>query len=730
MTLRLNASSDSRSGGSPEESPLRKYWEVIQRQQVPIVLVTGVVFGLTAFYTMQQKPTFQATGKLLFKTDKKPELVGLKNDSGQLQALTQKSDPLTTQGEIIRSAPIVKSTIKALRLTDAKGDLINEASFTQGLTVKPIIGTDILELSYQSDDAKQAAEIVNHIMQAYITSNVGSNRSEAAAAREFIQRQLPASEAAVSRAESQLRQFKEQNNVVSLQQESSVTVDSIATLNQRINDARSQLAQMNAKSSELRSQTGTNPQAGLSLNRLNEADSVKEALKDLHEVQAKLGQEQARFKSSHPAIELLKRQEAEAQATLDSRMQEVLGQDRAVTLENLQTGKTTQGQISALAETEVDRSRVEAELRSLDEARNRYTQRAQVLPSLEKAQRQLERQLEAAQTTYKTLLTKLQEVQVTENQTVGNAEIVAAAETPSSPISPRLMLNLMAGGVFGLLLGLMTAFLIDYRDRTVKTLRDSTQLFDYPLLGVIPKVSYTDEQAYGVAKIYTNQSQIPAQESYQMLHTGLRFLTSERKSPKSIVVTSSVRGEGKTTVAANLAIAMAQVHRRVLLIDADMRNPHQHHIWDVINRVGFSNVIIGQERLENVVYSVMSNLHVLTAGSLPPNPISLLDSRRTAELIEEFGRHYDVILFDAPPLSGTADATILNKMTDGSLLVVRPDVITANSAKAARQFLAQSGQTVLGMVVNGLDTKRGSDGEFYFNPEESVLATMRRGEEF
>ncbi|MCU0550688.1 MAG: polysaccharide biosynthesis tyrosine autokinase [Leptolyngbya sp. Prado105] len=598
------------------------------------------------------------------------------------------------------------------------------------MTVKPIIGTDILELSYRSDDAEQAAKIVNYMMQAYITSNVGSNRSEAAAARAFIQKQLPASEAAVSLAESKLRQFKEENQVVSLQQESSVTVDSIATLNQRITDARSQLAQMNAKASELQTQTGVSSATGLTLNRLNESDGVKVALKDLHEVQSKLAQEQARFKSNHPAIELLQRQEAEAQANLDARVQEVLGRAASVTAEDLQIGKTAQDKMAALAETDVDRSRLEAELQSLNEALDRSARRAQALPSLEKAQRQLERQLEAAQTTYKTLLTKLQEVQVTENQTVGNAEIVATAATPTAPISPRLMLNLIAGSVFGLLLGIVAAFLIDYRDRTVKTLRDSTELFDYPLLGVIPKVLYSDEQAYGVAKIYTTQTQIPAQESYQMLHTGLRFLTSDQKSPKTIVVTSSVREEGKTTVAANLAIAMAQVHRKVLLIDADLRNPHQHHIWDVINRVGFSNVLIGQERFENVIYKLMPNLHVLTAGTLAPNPISLLDSRRTAELIEEWSCQYDVILFDAPPLSGTADATILNKMSDGSLLVVRPDVITANSAKAARQFLVQSGQNVLGIVVNALDTKRGSDGEFYYNPEESVFAMAQRGEEF
>jgi polysaccharide biosynthesis transport protein len=716
MTLRFNASSDLRV----EESPLQKYWEVIQRQRVPIVIVTGTVFGLTALYTMRQKPTFQASGKLLFKTDKKPEFVGLKNDAGQLQALTQKSDPLTTQAEIIRSAPIVKSTIREFQLKDGNGNFIDEKAFTSRLTVKPIIGTDILEMSYRSDDAKQAAEIVNYMMRAYITNNVGSNRSEAAAAREFIQRQLPASEAAVSRAESQLRTFKEQNNVVSLQQESSVTVDSISTLNQRITDARSQLAQMNAKASELQNQTGVDSRTGLDLNRLNESDGIKAALKDLHEVQAKLGQEQARFTSAHPAIDLLQRKETEAQYTLNQRVQEVLGRPASVTPEALQIGKTAQDKMAALAETNVDRARVEAELRSLNTARDRYISRAQALPSLEKTQRQLERQLEAAQTTYKTLLTKLQEVQVTENQTVGNAEIVASADTPTAPISPRLMLNLIAGSVFGLLLGIVAAFLIDYRDRTVKTLRDSTQLFDYPLLGVIPKVLYPDEQAYGVARVYTTQA--PAQESYQMLHTGLRFLTSEHKTPKSIVVTSSVRGEGKTTVAANLAIAMAQVHRKVLLIDADMRNPHQHHIWDVINRFGLSNVIIGQERFENVIYKLTNNLHVLTSGTFAPNPLSLLDSRRTAELIEEWSRQYDVILFDAPPLSGTADATILNKMTDGSLLVVRPDVITANSAKAARQFLAQSGQNVLGMVVNALDTKRGSDGEFYYNPDESVLA--------
>jgi capsular exopolysaccharide synthesis family protein len=208
----------------------------------------------------------------------------------------------------------------------------------------------------------------------------------------------------------------------------------------------------------------------------------------------------------------------------------------------------------------------------------------------------------------------------------------------------------------------------------------------------------------------------PTSESYRMLHANLKFLSSD-KPLKAIVVTSAVPQEGKSTVSANLAAAMAQRERKVLLVDADLYCPLQHHIWDVPNQVGLSNVLVGEVNFKTAIKEVMSNLSVLTAGVMPPSPAALLDSRRMAALIEDCSSHYDFVIVDAPSLSVAADAPVLGRMADGVLLVVRPGVVDSVSATSAKEVLKQSGQNVLGLVVNGVVPAREPHSYYYFAKE-------------
>ena len=216
-----------------------------------------------------------------------------------------------------------------------------------------------------------------------------------------------------------------------------------------------------------------------------------------------------------------------------------------------------------------------------------------------------------------------------------------------------------------------------------------------------------------------------------MLQANLKFLSSER-ALKAVVVSSSVPKEGKSTVSANLAAAIAQLGRRVLLVDADMRCPVQHHIWNINNVAGLSNVIVSQTEFQNTVQEVMTNLDVLTAGVMPPNPMALLDSQRMASLVNYFTQVYDFVIIDAPPLVVAADALTLGKMTDGILLVARLDLLDFSSAASAKEALDRSYQKVLGLVVNGvnmpnqhyykLHTRRDSDRD-----SEQLISTRKFG---
>jgi capsular exopolysaccharide synthesis family protein len=212
--------------------------------------------------------------------------------------------------------------------------------------------------------------------------------------------------------------------------------------------------------------------------------------------------------------------------------------------------------------------------------------------------------------------------------------------------------------------------------------------------------------------------------SYRMLQANLKFLSLDEKL-KSIVITSSVPREGKSTVAANLAATMAALGRRTLLIDADLHHPSQHHIWHLTNVGGLSNMVVEQTRGRDAIVPVLENLDVLTCGVIPPNPLALLDSKRMASLIETFEQQYDFVIVDAPPLIVAAEALTLGKIVDGLLLVARPGVVDHANATTAKELLEQSSQNVLGMVINGAVLEN-EVYESYYDHDEYIETSQAR----
>ncbi|MGL4884261.1 MAG: CpsD/CapB family tyrosine-protein kinase, partial [Waterburya sp.] len=212
--------------------------------------------------------------------------------------------------------------------------------------------------------------------------------------------------------------------------------------------------------------------------------------------------------------------------------------------------------------------------------------------------------------------------------------------------------------------------------------------------------------------VTTDASMIPLKEAYQNIQINLKLLDASGKT-QAIAVTSSVPQEGKSSVSANLAVARAQCGQRILLVDADMRRPTQHHIWEIANQVGLSNVLKHEVKWEDAVQNVMPNLDIITSGSVPEHPVSLLDSPFMKTFLDHVSQYYDQIVFDTPPLIGIADTKIIGNLVDGFLFVVRPGVVNYSSAAAARKTLETTGQKVLGVIVNAADMQR--ENSYHYN---------------
>ena len=707
---------------------LQQYWLILKRRWLPAAIVAGSTLGIGIVVTLLQKPVYMAEGKLMLnKSDRASALANLAGEAKELSALTQQSNPIETQAEILRSVPIVEKTIEQLKLTDEQGDRLTVKEFLEHLRVRPVKGTDVLSLNYRSTDAQEATRIINQLMKSYLENHVVTNRAEATAAREFIVKELPTVEARVVKAEVALRQFREKNRVVSLQEEAKSAVGAIAALENQITAAQSDLVDSQTRSSALQSKLGLSSDTAIALASLSQSQSVQKVLSQYREVQDQVATERARFADNHPAIAFLKRKEATLAQQLQTRIQQTINR-QVRSDQDLQMGELKAELTEELVRTEVSQQALAQRVALLSNTYNLHRQRAQALPQLEQTQRQLERQVQIAQSTYEQLLKRLQEVQVVENQTVGNARIVATATTPDEPVSPRILLNLAIAGVLGILLGLLTAFGLEAKDRSVKTVEEAKKLLGYPLLGSIPAYPANQSLLQSELPVRDNPHS-PASAAYEMLQANLGFTTPDIVL-KSIVVTSAIPHEGKSSVSANLAVAMAQIGRRVLVIDADLRRPRQHSIWDIPNLMGLSDVLVGQATLTQATQEVMVNLEVLPCGTIPPNASALLDSQSLRTVIQQLHQIYDFIVIDTPPTTLFPDAMLLSKLTDGMVLVVRPGMIDAAIAANAKSLLEQSAQRVLGMVVNGTLSTHESKAyqgsySYYESKEESAKLESR-----
>lgn len=691
-----------------EEINLQQYWLTVKRRWLLIAAIMGSVFGITALFTFSQKPIYEAEGKLIFdKQSSVSSLTGVSEAVGELSGVTNLSNPLETQAEIIRSHPLIQKTIVDLQLKDQEGEPLTIDDFLLQLNIKSIRGTDVLQLSYRSVDPEQAKAVINQLMSAYLDNNVMTNRSQATAAREFLSKQLPMVETQVTEAELALRRFKERYDVVLLEEEAKQGVERLYQISNQITLLRAQLIDANSRSDALQNQLALNAREATALTSLSQSRAVQQVLSEYQKVQEQLAVERTRLTDEHPVVVNLSNKEQALKAQLEGRVAETLGTSQFVPERDLQIGELKQGLTANLLQVEVERLGLENQVTVLTKAFQQDQARLRILPQLEQQQLQLQRRLEVARITYEQMLKRLQEVQVLENQNVGNARIVSQALLPEKSVSPRIKLNLALGGTLGLLLAFGSALLLDALDKSVKTAAEAEELFNYPVLGKVPKM-IRDEGSTELPLLNNPYSSVNT--AFEMLQINLGFTLSD-KELKVIVVSSCLPGEGKSFVAANLAVATAQMGKQVLLIDGDMRRPRQQEVWQLPNLMGLSNVLVGQANLTESRHEALVNLDVLTAGTLPPNPAALLDSKSMQELLQQASKDYDCVIIDTPPLTFIGDASIIGKMADGILLVARPGVVNSGAIKTTKGLLENSQLSVLGMVVNAVP----GDGTYYYN---------------
>jgi capsular exopolysaccharide synthesis family protein len=686
------------------------YWRVFRRHWLPGVTTFGSVVVLTHVYLTSKASIYSAQGKLLFQQDQSSSLI--KFDSEEEQQTTSSPNDRTqaTEASVISSTPILQKALYRINIINQQGVSLKLEELQQGIEIESIEKTDILQVSYKSKEPRLAALVVDEVMKAYVGYDLSSSRAAAASAAKFISAQLPRVKANVYAADVAVRNFKEKNQITDLEQTQGSIAANIERIGSQVDSVEAQLADLNSRSSALQKKLGISSQEAIAMNSLSKSPVVQGVLEDWKAVQSKLADARSRYRESSPIIIQLKDKEAQLKNQLKNQFAQVM-QGQQAGHNKLQVGQIQEALTTDLIKLEVDRVGLASQQATLSKQQALYQKKAATLPRLEQQLREAQRELSAAQSTYESLLKSLQEIKVIENRTVGNVRIIEAAQVPKVPINASKTSAMTAGSMAGILLAASVVYLLEKVDKRIKTVEKAKELFEYTLLATIPEfskatkaansaVQTTVERRLAVPVIESFHSSI--RESYRMLHANLTFLNSD-KALQVIVVTSSVPREGRSTTCANLAAVMAQVGYRVLIIDADLRCPSQHQIWQISNEVGLMDVIDRRGNLnETVIQKVMNNLYILTAGVMNSNSPVFIDSRSMTAFIERHRSEYDYVIFDTPSLAVAADAHILGKIADGVLLVTRPSIADSINSKLAKQSLDQSSQNILGIVVNGV----------------------------
>ena len=718
---------------SPSSLGIDQYWQMIQRRWLPSSAVFLSVLTLGVVATSLKQSVYEADAKLKFKGNTvSSSLTEVSRSLGAFAPVAEQGNPIDTEAEVLRSVPLIKKTINdpELQLKNKNGDKLSVSEFLEQLKVDSLAATDILEVSYISQDPEQAAKVVNTLVKNYLDNNLVVNKAEAVSAREFLEEQLPKVEQSLQETEVAIRQLKESNEFVSPDEDTKALIEGLRELQTEIAKARGEMANANSQASYIQDKLGLTAEQAVVLTTVSQSPEVRETLSKLQSAESDLAIAQTRFALNSPNVIELKEQVNSLEKLLDKQTVSVGGKAAKDIVQNIKTGEIQHELTSELIKLEASNFGLNKQVESLTEIEQDRQNKIDKVPELEQKLQQLSRELRSFESTYEVLWQQLQTVKIAESPDLGNVRVISNAVVPTKPVSSRAV-GYLASTSLAVLAAAGVIYLLEISDKSIKTIEEAKQLYGYTWLGVIPGIDQIkplslpeSNQDASIPRIVVRDfPSLPLSESYRMLQSNIKFLNLDR-SVKSIVITSSTPQEGKSTVAANLAASMAQVGNKVLLVDANLHQPMQHRIWNTGNDNGLSNVIAEQLNPKITIEEVLPNLELLTSGTITPYPATLLDSQRMRMLMDYWSECYDFVIFDTPSLHLTADAPIMGGIADGVLLVVRPGSVERSQAIFTKEILDRSGLNILGIVFNGVVPQFDSRSCYYAIGEESNVLQL------
>lgn len=564
----------------------------------------------------------------------------------------------------------------------------DEEDFEQDIRARLIEDTGLIELFAEARSPRRAQEAANAAALVVVWRNEQLRKEEARNTVRFIRNQLEAPDgvkAQLAQADEKLASFKQRQIFLDANEQVRALTQQMLELSTRRWQGNLRLVDLRTRLAETRRKLGQEPSTVVSPT-IYENPTVQEIKKQLVAAEAELLALQAQFTDEHPRVQ-------SAQARVDALRERL--QRESLRIESVQRlpNPVYQELYKNVALLSADIVGQEAQMTALENTLNGLRQQMLALPELEKQFTQLLRQRQALEKRYLFLMERLQEAELTQAVKLGNARVVELAQIPGKRVKPRRILNMLMGTVLGALLAVGFALLLEHLDRRLPSAQHAVEWLNLPLLGTIPTLR--DGANLPILQ------EPSAVEAFRNLRSAVRLASLDRPI-RTLMVTSPADDEGKTYVARHLAVSMAQSGRRVVLVDADLRQPMQARFDDVPPSPGLTDVLSGNCEPQDCIRATsVDNLWLLPAGTLSPNPTELLESTRLRELLTQLRESYDVVIMDTPPVEPFADARVLALDSDAILMVIQPGTTLRDAALGAVETLRALPDTrLLGIVAN------------------------------
>ncbi|UBF27183.1 polysaccharide biosynthesis tyrosine autokinase [Kovacikia minuta CCNUW1] len=709
---------ENQSFGTIETDPgYGQLLSVLVRQRFWVMGVFVGVVTIAAVYSLLQRPIYQSSMQLLVE----PNYQG-KKESGTEPSFADANVEIdnSTQLTQMKSSQLLQKAVDLLQPEYPKLD-VDELQSSLALTQieQDKVKTKIIQVLFTNHDPVKTQKVLMAIQQVYQDYNREQQKQRLAKGLEFINEQIPRVEQQVKTAEDELERFRRSRNLVDPEVQSKALIDSLSQVRQEQRTTIAQIRDTQAKYVALQQQLRLSPQQALIASRLSQSARFQNLLNEIQKTDLALEKERVRFKDRSAFVQQWTDQRQRQQKLLSEELAQVLGADAAqgeALLAQGQLGTTDLTLASQLVDAQNTLEGLSARAQSLAQTERSLTAQLERFPNLLAEYGRLQPNVNITRDTLQQLLKARQELAL-EIARGGFDWQVVEQPKEGKKIGPKTKQNLLLAAVAGLMLGGVIAFVRDGTDDGVHTSDELKKQVALPLLGMMPEMAQTSGPTLLQLPFQKSDTLTPTamdllhwqpfREALDLLYKNIQLLPIA-SGLRSLVVTSALAGEGKSTLALGLAISAARSNKRVLLIDADLRRPSLHKQLNLPNDRGLSTLLEGnmpildQPGIQSLHRYADIPVSVLTAGPTPPDSARLLNSSRMEDLISMFEQNYDLVVLDAPPVLGIVDAVSLASFCWGVLLVGRIGQVTRTEFMQATSMLTTL--NVIGVVANGSKT--------------------------